>query len=374
MTESKQLLGKLLAQQIKQLPANTPLRETEFSVYSQFGEDGILQFITHHLRDRLPNQLFVEIGVQNYVEANTRFLLENDCWEGVVLDASEADIKYIHASNFYWRNALHAKHVFVTKDNINQTLQALNLPKEIGLLSIDIDGNDYWVLEQIDVVHPAIIIVEYNSFFGSDAAISIPYRENFIWQKHHPATYFGASLPAFCYLLEKKGYELVGSTQAGNNAFFVDKKVNQGKLRAVTCAEGYRKAIFNSIPTNAVDKFSAQLPCLQYHQVVDVKSQSLKRLSNGPVTNATLSSQFNALADFLACQDEAFIESAYRYLLCREKDVCGFLFHLDALKNGMYKDRILENILSSPEGKGIDVKISGLNYADQRENVTSLVD
>lgn len=361
MADSKQLLGKLLAQQVKQLPAASSLKDAEFSVYSQFGEDGILQFITHHLRDRLPNNIFVEIGVQNYTEANTRFLLENDFWQGVILDACLPDIKQIHASDFYWRNHLYAKHVFLTKDNVNDELEALQLPKEIGLLSIDIDGNDYWLLDQIQCLNPAIVIVEYNSFFGDEAAITIPYREKFIWQEHHPASYFGASLAAFCHLLEKRGYELVGGTSAGNNAFFVSKAINQGRLRPVSCAEAYRKAVFNSIPVNTFDKFNAQLECLKYQQVVDVKQHALKRLTGGSVTQASLQDEFNHIDDFLRLDDEAFIDNAYRYLLCREKDTCGFLFHLDALRKGMSKKVLLDNIHVSPEGNGVNVLIQGLN-------------
>ncbi|MDR3476682.1 MAG: hypothetical protein P4M14_01460 [Gammaproteobacteria bacterium] len=365
MAESKQLLGKLLAQQVKQMPANTPLHEVEFSVYSQFGEDGIIQFITHHLQDKIKNKIFVEIGVQNYSEANTRFLLENDAWQGVILDACLPDVKQIHASDFYWRNNLFAKHAFVTRDNVNSLLTDLQLPSEIGLLSVDIDGNDYWVLEKIEAVKPAIIIVEYNSFFGAEAAISLPYRENFVWQQHHPATYFGASLAAFCFHLEQRGYELLGSTLAGNNAFFVNKAINQGKLRAVTCADGYRKALFNSIPSPDVDKFSHQLKCLQYQQVVDVTDLSYKRLSGSHVTNATLSNDFNHKNDFLHLENEVFLHHAYRYLLCRERDVCGFLNHLAELKRGVPKEEMLERIRFSEEGREVAVHIAGLQQKAQ---------
>jgi hypothetical protein len=360
MAESKQLLGKLLAQQVKQMPANTPLQDVEFSVYSQFGEDGIIQFITHHLQDKIKNKIFVEIGVQNYTEANTRFLLENDAWQGVIFDACLPDIKQIHASDFYWRNNLFAKHAFVTRDNVNSLLTDLQLPSDIGLLSVDIDGNDYWVLQKIEAVKPAIVIVEYNSFFGAQAAISLPYRENFVWQQHHPATYFGASLAAFCFHLENHGYELLGSTIAGNNAFFVNKAVNQGKLRAVSCADGYRKALFNSIPSAGIDKFSHQLSCLQYQQVVDVTDLTYRRLPGTDITADNLSHGFNHKDHFLRLDNEEFLNMAYRYILCREKDICGYLNHLAELKRGVSKEEMLDRIYLSEEGRGVAVHIEGL--------------
>jgi len=356
MPESIQLLGKMLANQIKQLPATTPINETEFSVYSQFGEDGMLQFITHHLKDRIKNKVFVEIGVQNYTEANTRFLLENDAWQGVVIDSTMADIKQIRGSDFYWRNNLYAKQAFITRDNINPILSEFEFPKNIGLLSIDIDGNDYWVLKNIQVMNPDILIVEYNSFFGPEAAISVPYRENFVWRKFHPATYFGASLGAFCHLLEKE-YDLIGSTLAGNNAIFVRKEVNQGVLPAKTCAEAYRKAIFNSIPCDNVDKFSDQLRCLRYHQVVNVKDNSFCRLTGEAVTKNSLSTLFNQWDDFLLYDDVEFIQYAYLYLLCRESDKDGLHSHLTELRNGVPKLEILRRISGSIEGATIGIQI-----------------
>lgn len=361
MTDSKFLFGKILAEQVKQRPTKTALNDVEFSVYSQFGEDGIIQFITHHLRHEIQNKIFVEIGVQNYSEANTRFLLENDAWQGVLIDACVNDIKQIQESPFYWRNNLHAKNAFITQDNINSILAEFSLPQEIGLLSLDIDGNDYWVLKNLNVLNPCIIIVEYNSFFGPELPISVPYRENFIWRQFHPAPYFSASLAAFCHLLENRGYELLGSCTAGNNAFFVRKDINKGKLTAVTCNQGYRQAIFNLTPCKSLNKFDEQLIDLRYHQLINVKDNSFWRLSGDKITAQSLTKEFNHIDDFLRFEHNEFIENAFRYLLCREPEKKDIDNYLKQLKKGKNKEEILKTIRFSTEGQNVNSHIVGID-------------
>ena len=115
---------------------------------------------------------------------------------------------------------------------------------EIGLLSIDIDGNDYWVWDKIEVVQPVIVIVEYNSVFGKNTTVTVPYDKGFERLKqHYSGLYQGASLAAFVYLAEKKGYAFVGSNSAGNNAFFVQKN-RLGNVKAMTAEQGYVESKF----------------------------------------------------------------------------------------------------------------------------------
>ena len=52
------------------------LRRVEFSAFSQWGDDGIIQYLIHLLD--IKEQSFIEFGVGNYLEANTRFLLMNN--------------------------------------------------------------------------------------------------------------------------------------------------------------------------------------------------------------------------------------------------------------------------------------------------------
>ena len=200
----QEALGRIEARQC--VAANQPeIAANEFRVFSQWGEDGILQFLLRHVP--VTRKVFVEFGVQNYTESNTRFLLIKDNWSGLVLDGSEADIDFIKQDPIYWRYNLKAICAFITRENINGLLRDNGLTGEIGLLSVDIDGNDYWVWEQIDVVQPAIVIVEYNSRFGSQRAVTVPYDPAFVREKaHFSCAYYGASLPALVALGRRKGY------------------------------------------------------------------------------------------------------------------------------------------------------------------------
>lgn len=184
------------------------------------GDDGIIQYLINYLE--IENKIFVEFGVEDYLESNTRFLLINDNWSGLVIDGSKINIAKIKKDEIYWKHDLKVKSAFITAENINQLIEEEGIKGQIGLLHIDIDGNDYWVWKALEVVVPKIMIVEYNSKFGCEKAITIPYKEDFVWTKaHYSNLYFGASILAFCDLADEKGYSFIGSNSAGNNAYFV---------------------------------------------------------------------------------------------------------------------------------------------------------
>jgi len=236
------LLGGLHAQRVRSLPANTPTSEVEFSVFSQAGEDGIIQFLLAHI----PNtpKTFVEFGVEHYVEANTRFLLKQAYWLGLVLDGSEAAIRYIYADEISWRHDLTAVQAFITKENINTLITDAGFSGDIGILSVDIDGNDYWVWDAITAIQPTIVICEYNATFGDQHAITIPYQADFTRQQGHFSNlYFGASLPALCHLANNKGYDFVGCNHMGSNAFFIRRDSGHG-LPSHTAKTGFMSARF----------------------------------------------------------------------------------------------------------------------------------
>ena len=231
---TKLVIGASLAKLTRQA---TSMKEAEFKVFSQFGDDGIIQYLIGFVKPRVDT--FVEFGVEDFEEANTRFLLMNDNWKGLLIDGSSTFIDYIKTRSFYWRYSLKAVASFVTAENINQLLADHGITGQIGLLSIDIDGNDYWVWKAITVVEADIVVIEYNSLFGSDRAITVPYQPNFMRQQaHYSYLYFGASLPALYDLALEKGYAFVGCNQAGNNAYFVRKEKLNG-LPALSIREGY---------------------------------------------------------------------------------------------------------------------------------------
>lgn len=223
---------------------NTTLQEYEFQVYSQWGEDGIIQYLIHSLE--IPNKNFVEFGVYDYRESNTRFLLQHNNWSGLILDSSNEFIEQIKKEPLYFRNDLKAVCAFVTRENINELLSSNGLSGDIGLLSIDIDGNDYWIWEAINCVSPRIVICEYDSLLGDTATITTPYEASFDRVKaHYSFVYGGASIAALHRLAKKKGYALVGSNSAGNNAFFVRNDVVKN-LPVLSPQEAYVKAKFRN--------------------------------------------------------------------------------------------------------------------------------
>jgi hypothetical protein len=231
------LLGKSLSHRSKALPPRTALAEAEFRVFSQWGDDGIIQYLIQHVP--LPSATFVEFGVQDYNESNTRFLLLNDNWRGLIIDGSKEWMDGVRRSEIYWRYDLTAVDAFITRDNINTLISSAGFSGPLGILSVDIDGNDYWVWEAIDVVDPAIVIAEYNSVFGAKRAVSVPYDPAFRRSEAHSSYLFwGCSLRAHCHLAKRKGYVFVGCNSNGNNAYFVKASL-AGQLKERTVEEGY---------------------------------------------------------------------------------------------------------------------------------------
>jgi hypothetical protein len=194
------------------------LREAEFKGYSQFGEDGVIQWLI--ARVPIANRNFVEFGVEDYRESNTRFLLEHDGWSGLILDGGTAHVRFVRDVGLAWRGVIETRSAFVTAENINDLLAGQ--PADTGLLSVDVDGMDYWILSAITAIRPRIVICEYNSLFGPDAAVSVPYLASFDrTTAHHSTLYFGASISALAHWAGEHGYRLVGSTAQGVNAFMV---------------------------------------------------------------------------------------------------------------------------------------------------------
>ncbi|MDB9937288.1 hypothetical protein OAD13_04470 [Candidatus Pelagibacter sp.] len=215
--ELKILTGLSLLEKKKDI---NNINDNELKIFSQFGEDGIIDFLVKKIN--LQNKTFIEFGVEDYEESNTKFLLEAKNWRGLVFDSSQKFIDIIKKKDFYWRNNLIAVKAFITAENIDNLIKQNFLHEEVGLMSIDIDGNDYWVWKAIETYKPAIVIIEYNARFGYKKSVSIPYKKDFDRiAEHHSSIYFGASLMALYKLGKEKGYSLVGTNTNGNNSFFI---------------------------------------------------------------------------------------------------------------------------------------------------------
>lgn len=199
------------------------LAQVEFCVSSQWGEDGILDWIISRL-PAIPER-FVEFGVQDYTESNTRFLLRKRNWRGLVLDSSPDHIRFIKKDAISWHHDLTATEAFITADNINSLISGAGFSGELGLLSIDIDGNDYWIWEAIHCVAPVIVVCEYNAVFGDRHPVTVPYHPSFSrMDAHHSGQYYGASIGALQHLAQSRGYAFLGTNSAGNNAFFIHSR------------------------------------------------------------------------------------------------------------------------------------------------------
>lgn len=223
---------------------STNLNDYEFKIFSQWGDDGIIQYLIKNVT--IQNNTFIEFGVENYIESNTRFLMMNNNWSGFVMDSSEEAMNNLTNRSWYWKYDLTNKAAFIDKNNINLLLADTGF-SNIGILSIDIDGNDYYILNEIDlsILNPSIIITEYNSVFGSERAITVPYRKDFERTKaHYSNLFFGASLSAFNYVATAKGYALVGCTLAGNNAFFVRKDLLNENVKELSVSSAFKDSKF----------------------------------------------------------------------------------------------------------------------------------
>ena len=238
--EMNRLLTGNLQSRLVRAATYVDLHEAEFRVFSQFGEDGLLQYLLGKVQ--VANKTFIEFGVESYRESNTRFLLVNDNWRGLILDCDDAHEQFLRQSDMIWRHDIRAVKAFITKDNVNTLFRAAGMTGDVGLLCVDIDGNDYWVLDAIDCVSPRILVAEYNSLYGPTRAVTIPYQSDFNrTQAHYSGLYWGASLAAIHKAAQTKNLALVACTSAGNNAFFVRRDL-LGSLKECTPAEAYVEA------------------------------------------------------------------------------------------------------------------------------------
>jgi hypothetical protein len=176
----------------------------ERKVRSQNGEDGVLAAIFAAIG--VTNKFFVEFGCQDATECNAAYLLEQG-WQGLLMDGGGI------SNN---RLAVVQKE-FITAENINALLQKYNVPDAFDLLSIDIDGNDYWVWKAM-TCRPRVLVIEYNAHVPPQQRKTIVYDPWFRW---NGSDYFGASLRAMKELGEQKGLTLVHCEVTGTNAFFV---------------------------------------------------------------------------------------------------------------------------------------------------------
>jgi hypothetical protein len=207
------------------IPPHTELNKHEYSVHSQFGEDGVLAWIFSKIEPK--TKTLVEVGCGSGRQCNTAHMVLNLGWRGLLIDGSAQNVreareffKYLLPWQLYAQTQIEQH--FVTVENINEILLRHRTLASPDLLTIDIDGNDYWIWEAITAIDPQVVVVEYNSTYGKKEALVTPYQERFDAYAQHPlGLYHGASLQALCVLAQKKGYAFIGCESNGANAFFV---------------------------------------------------------------------------------------------------------------------------------------------------------
>lgn len=199
---------------------NSPkrLNRFEYQVFSQNGEDGIIAEIFRRIG--VSRNIFLEIGVENGLENNTSFLLQQG-WAGIWIEGNLKATRFIqqHFRKPIQQKLLSVRHAFMCEDNVVEILKELNAPIDLDLLSLDIDRNTYFILKPIlSYLHPRVIVVEYSALYPPDVVWSVEYQPKKIWGR---TSYAGASLKAYTILAGEYGYSLVGCDLCGVNAFFV---------------------------------------------------------------------------------------------------------------------------------------------------------
>jgi hypothetical protein len=257
--------------------------EAGFCVFSQFDEDGLLDFIIKNVK--LDNKTFIEFGIGDFSESNCRFLLQFRGWSGFVVEGSRKATNRLSARSFSWKFNLKIENKFLDLNSIKNTLNKSGFKKKLGILSVDVDGVDWFLLQEVIDLNPQILIVEYNSLFGSDTYVTVPYNHAFNrWEESESGVFYGASLGAFDELLSKHGYILVGTNSGGNNAFFVrlDSIKNKNNLFKRSIKEVYKQRSFGetrlknkklsknrSIPIEILEK-----------KILEIKSEKVVKLKS----------------------------------------------------------------------------------------------
>ncbi len=234
----------LLQIQYKKLVANgselPTFDDVEFRSFSQNGEDGILLYIFSLIGTT--NKKCAEICAGTGIECNTANLIINHGWIGLLFDGDEKNVEtgthyYSQCPDtFSWPPVF--KHAWINKDNINNLLKENGFSGPIDLLSLDLDGVDWWIWQAIDAIEPRVVVLEYNNLLGFDKSVTVPYSDNFISEPTpFGRDYAGASLSAFVKLGREKGYRLVGVQRLGFNAFFIKNQIGQDIFPEISASE-----------------------------------------------------------------------------------------------------------------------------------------
>lgn len=195
------------------------MNKIEKQVYSQHGEDGIIEFIISHLKN--PKKTFLEIGYGNGRQNNSLNLSKNFNWSGVGIDARKQDVSPPPGVKIINK--------FISLEDIEYILNLSG--KDIDFYSVDIDSIDYWLtIKLLDFgLNPAFVCVEIMNGAGAKISVAPPInRPGFKYNKHHIC---GASISAWKNLWRERGYEFLTVDSSGINAFFYKPELFYNEIK-----------------------------------------------------------------------------------------------------------------------------------------------
>jgi hypothetical protein len=203
--------------------------DVEFRAFSQNGEDGILLYLFSLIATT--NKRAVEICAGDGIQCNTANLIVNHGWNALLIDGDEGNV---NCGGAFYKQCPDTMvwppkfiHAWITAENVNSLVSDNGFTGDIDLLSLDMDGVDYWIWDALTVIKPRVVVLEYNNIWGPDVSVTVPYNPEFRTEYNQwGCDYSGASLAAFVKLGRKKGYRLVGCQRYGFNAFFVRSDIN----------------------------------------------------------------------------------------------------------------------------------------------------
>jgi len=195
------------------------LNQYQKKIFSQFGEDGIIEKIFQIIGEK--NKICAEFGAYDGVTmSNTANLIRNHGWGGRFIEQDPEMFTKLR-QNYAFYPSVQCTNSKVTIDNIDELFTELELPHDFDLLSVDVDGNDYWIWKNIVNFKPRVVVIEFNGSYPPPRKWVMAYNENHVWSGDD---YFGASIQSYYELAKSKGYELICCEKNGSNLFFVDRK------------------------------------------------------------------------------------------------------------------------------------------------------
>jgi hypothetical protein len=240
-----QVLLRLQYQDLARRGTGLPdFSHVEFRCYSQNSEDGILLYIFSLLGTT--NRRVVEISAGDGIECNAANLIINHGWRGLLVDGDSEQIArgrafYSNCRNT-WISPPTLINAWVTAENVDALITSQGFAGPVDLLSLDVDGNDYWIWKALDCISPRVVVLEFNAACGPEQSLTISYQPDFRLNLGVQPYACGASLPAFVKLARSKGYRLVGVQSLGFNAFFIRAGLGEALLPERSVQECYDRS------------------------------------------------------------------------------------------------------------------------------------